>query len=78
MQAAMLWFERQRDPNAISRAPARQPELQSRTVYAEKGQVPESTIGLGVRAWGFGRCMHACTRAIWRKRFGADALLWLT
>jgi hypothetical protein len=46
--------------------------------YAEKGQVPESTIGVGVRAWGFGRCMHACTRAIWRKKFGPDANISLT
>lgn len=46
--------------------------------YAEKGQVPESSIGLGVRAWGFGRCMYACTRAIWRKRFGPDAHISLT
>ena len=43
--------------------------------YAGKGQVPESTIGLGVRVWGFGRCMHAYTRAIWRKKFGSDAHL---
>ena len=46
--------------------------------YAEKGQVPESSIGLGVRAWGFGRCMYACTRVIWRKRFGPDAHISLT
>jgi hypothetical protein len=46
--------------------------------YAEKGQVPESTIELGVRASGFGRCIHACTRAILRKRFGPDAHISLT
>jgi hypothetical protein len=43
--------------------------------YAEKGQVPESTLGLVMRAWHFGRCMVAYTRAIWRKKFGSDAHL---
>ena len=45
--------------------------------YAEEGQVPESTLGLVMRAWGFGRCMPAYTRAIWRKKFGSDAHLLL-
>ena len=45
--------------------------------YAEKGQVPESTLGLEMRVWGFGRCMVAYTRAIWRKKFGSDAHLLL-
>ena len=46
--------------------------------YAGKGQVPESTIGLVMRACGFGRCMTTCTGAIWRKKFGSDAHLSLS
>ena len=46
--------------------------------YTAQGQVLESTIGLAVRPKGFGQSLTTYTRTIWRKSFGADALLWLT
>ena len=46
--------------------------------YAAQGQVLESTIGLAVRPKGFGQSLTTYSRTIWRKSFGADALLWLT